>query len=102
MKRAVMIIAAFIAATLITVAAQAGDRGEQIFKQKCAMCHAIKGMGGGIGPDLTTIAARMRAKELEKQLENPKIKNPKSGMPSYKALPKADMDALLGYLKALK
>jgi cytochrome c2 len=102
MKRAVMIIAAFVAAALITVAAQAEGQGEQVFKQKCAMCHIVKGVGGKMGPDLTTIAARMKAKGLREQLENPKKANPKSSMPSYKTLPKADMDALLGYLKTLK
>jgi cytochrome c2 len=102
MKRAVMIIAAFAAAALITVAAQAESQGEQVFKQKCAMCHSVKGAGGKMGPDLTTISARMKVKSIKAQLENPKKANPKSSMPSYKALAKADMDALLDYLKTLK
>jgi len=102
MKRAVMIIAAFLAAALITVAAQAENQGEQIFNQKCAMCHSIKGKGGKAGPDLTAIAARMKVKSIREQLENPQKANPKSIMPSYKTLAKADMDTLLGYLKTLK
>ena len=102
MKRMVMILVAFAAAALITVAAQAEGQGEQIFKQKCAMCHSVKGKGGKLGPELTAISARMKEKDLREKLENPKKTNPKSSMPSYKSLAKVDMDALLGYLKTLK
>jgi len=102
MKRAVTVIAAFAAVALVTVAAQAENKGEQIFKQKCAMCHLVKGQGGKIGPDLSKIAATMKEMDLKAQLENPKKANPSSSMPSFKTLPKADMDALMGYLKTLK
>lgn len=102
MIRAVAIIAAFVAVAFFTVAAQAESKGEQIFKQKCAMCHAVGGKGGAIGPDLTKVAARLKQGAIKAQLEDPKKKNPSSSMPSFKTLPKADMDALLGYLKTLK
>jgi len=95
-------IAAFVAVALVTVAAQGAMRGEQIFKEKCAMCHVVKGQGGKIGPELTKIAAKMKEKEIRAQLDNPRKANPASTMPSFKALPKADMDALVGYLKTLK
>ncbi|MEI6208983.1 MAG: cytochrome c [Desulfuromonadales bacterium] len=87
---------------LMVVAAQAEVKGEQIFKQKCAMCHLVKGKGGSIGPELTKVAARMKESDLTAKLENPKKSNPSTSMPSFKSLPKADMDALLGYLKTLK
>lgn len=102
MKRAVAVIAVFAILALLTVAAQAADKGEQIFSQKCIMCHVIKGKGGSIGPELTTVAAKMKEKDLKVKLENPKKSNPNSSMPSFKTLPKAEMDALLGYLKTLK
>lgn len=102
MRRAVAIIAVFAAVAFVTVAAQAESKGEQIFKQKCAMCHIVNGKGGAIGPDLTRIAAKMKEGDLKAQLENPKKKNPSTSMPSFKTLPKADMDALMGYLKTLK
>ena len=103
MRRAVAILVAFVAVVFVTVAAQAESRGEQVFKQKCAMCHMIKGKGGGaIGPELTRIGARLKEDALKAQLENPKKKNPSSTMPSFATLPKADMTALLGYLKTLK
>lgn len=102
MKRAIIVFAAFAAATLITVNAQAESKGEQIFKQKCTMCHLVNGKGGKIGPDLSKAGAKLTEKALREQLENPKKANPASSMPSFKTLPKADMDALLGYIKGLK
>jgi len=102
MKRAVIIIAAFIAVTLLTVAAQAASNGEQIFRQKCTMCHVVNGKGGQIGPDLTKVSGSLAEKDVREKLEKPKNSNPTSAMPSFKTLPKADMDALIGYLRTLK
>ena len=101
MTRAVAIIVVFAAVAFVTVAAQADSKGEQIFKQKCAMCHIVNGNGGIIGPDLTKVATRLKEGSLKIQLENPK-KNPSTSMPSFGTMPKADMGALLGYLKTLK
>lgn len=102
MKRAVSIGAVFAALMLVTLLAQAESRGEQLFHQKCAMCHLVKGKGGAIGPDLTTVASRMKTGDLKIQLENPKKKNASSSMPSFRTLSKPDMDALLGYLNTLQ
>lgn len=102
MKRSCLVLTVFGAVTLMTVAAQAESRGEQLFKQKCTMCHVVKGKGGNIGPDLTRVASGMKEADIKAQMENPKKRNPSTSMPSFKTLPKADMDALLGYLKTLK
>src|SRR4051794_16697380 len=102
MKKIIAIIAAFSAVTLLTIAAQAETKGEEIFKQKCAMCHAIKGKGGSVGPELTKVSSRLKEGDLKAKLDNPKKSNPSSMMPSFKTLPKTDMDALTGYLKTLK
>lgn len=102
MKRVFIIIAAFIAVTLLTVAAQAANNGEQIFKQKCSMCHVVNGKGGPVGPELTKVYGRMSEKNVREKLETPNKGNPASSMPSFKTLPKADMDALVRYLKTLK
>jgi mono/diheme cytochrome c family protein len=84
------------------VSAQAESKGEQLFNQKCAMCHVVKGKGGAIGPELTKVASRLKEGDIKAQLENPKKKNASSSMPAFKTLSKPDMDALLGYLKTLK
>jgi mono/diheme cytochrome c family protein len=102
MKRVIAVIAAFLAVALVTVAAQAAANGEQIFKEKCAMCHIVKGKGGAIGPELTKVAAKLKEKDIKAQIENPKMRNPSTTMPSFKTLPKPELDALLGYLKTLK
>lgn len=102
MKRALTLIAAFAAVALLTVAAQAAPKGDQIFGQKCAMCHSVQGKGGRIGPELTTVAARLGDNELVEKIRNPKKSNPNSTMPSFKGLPKGELEALAGYLKTLK
>jgi mono/diheme cytochrome c family protein len=102
MRRAVAIIVGFAVVAFVTVAAQAESKGEQIFKQKCAICHIVNGKGGAIGPELTKVAAKLKEGDLRAQLENPKKKNPSTSMPSFNTLSKADMGALLGYLKTLK
>jgi len=100
MKRSYVVLTVVTAVALMTAAARAESKGEQIFKQKCAMCHVVNGKGGNIGPELTKIGSK--AIDLKSQLETPKKKNPSTSMPSFKSLPKADMDALLAYLKTLK
>ena len=97
MKRLVAVISTFFAVALLTGAAQAGSNGEQTFKQRCAMCHAVKGQGGAVGPDLTQISSKMKEKDLRGKLDHPN-----SSMPSFRSLPKPDMDALIAYLKSLK
>ena len=56
-------------------AKSSGDahNGQQIFASKggCAHCHTIRGVGGGIGPDLTDIGARLNASEIKKAIDDP-------------------------------
>ena len=100
----VVAVRATVAAVLLltAVTARAGVRGEQIFGQKCTMCHVVRGKGGSIGPELTKVSSRLGIDEIRAQLETPKKKNSSSAMPAFKTLPKAEMDALLEYLKTLK
>jgi cytochrome c2 len=102
MKRTVSIVIAFAVSLLVTVLAQAENRGEQLFNQKCAMCHLVRDKGGAIGPELSKVASRMKEGDMKAQLENPKKRNPSTPMPSFRTLSKSDMAALLGFLKTLK
>jgi mono/diheme cytochrome c family protein len=102
MKRAVTVILAASACVIAAADAQANPKGEQIFNQKCAMCHVVKGKGGAIGPELTRVSAKLGEADIKAKLENPKSQKPSSSMPSFKSLSKPDMDALTGYLKTLK
>jgi cytochrome c2 len=60
MKKTIATLALLSAVTLLTVSAQAANKGEEIFQAKCAMCHAVKGKGGTMGPDLTKISAKLK------------------------------------------
>jgi putative heme-binding domain-containing protein len=57
------------------VAAAAGDarRGRELFdgKGQCRDCHAVRGVGSRVGPDLTSIGLLRRAGELERSLLDP-------------------------------
>lgn len=39
----------------------ASARGKALFQQRCAMCHATTGAGGGIGPNLAGVYGRRSA-----------------------------------------
>jgi putative heme-binding domain-containing protein len=51
---------------LLPLAKENGDpvRGKEVFTTNCAVCHAINGQGGKVGPDLSGIAARDRSEIL--------------------------------------
>jgi len=51
---------------LLPLAKERGDplRGKEVFTTNCAVCHAINGQGGKVGPDLSGIAARDRSEIL--------------------------------------
>jgi mono/diheme cytochrome c family protein len=100
----VFVILAPVAAGLLLTAsvARAEIKGEQVFSRNCTMCHVVNGKGGSIGPDLTKVSSRLSAGDIKAQFENPKKKNSASSMPAFRTLPKAEMDALMEYLKTLK
>jgi putative heme-binding domain-containing protein len=60
-----------IVKSLIPLASQPGDgaRGKEVFIANCAVCHALAGEGGKVGPDLTGIHTRDRAEILQEILD---------------------------------
>ena len=102
MSRITLVVATVAVLVLATAAARAESRGAQIFHQKCTMCHVVAGKGGAIGPDLSKVAARMNAGDIKAKMENPKKRDPSSAMPSFRTLPKAEMDAVLVYVNTLR
>jgi putative heme-binding domain-containing protein len=62
------------------VEAVSGDAGvgERLYSAKgnCAQCHAIKGWGGALGPDLTEIGLRRSAAYLRAALTDPEAEVP--------------------------
>lgn len=73
-----------------------------VFQNKnCRNCHAIEGLGGQRGPDLTTVGTRLTRDQLIDQVSNG---TPGGGnMPAYgKQLGPAEMTSLCDFLVALR
>jgi len=83
-------------------------KGQDVYNaQKCQTCHAIAGKGKKDNP-LDGVGKKITADEIRQWVLNPtemtaKIKSTKKPpMPAkYKALPAADLDALVAYLQSL-
>src|SRR5204863_4332099 len=64
---------------LARTASQEGDpaRGERVFRRKemgCVLCHSIGGVGGKVGPDLTSIGASAQVDYLIESILYPNRK----------------------------
>lgn len=79
------------------------SRGEELYRKNgCAACHAMKGVGGTTGPDLTQVGSRRNADWIYKHFKDPPAMSPGSFMPAFGHLPEDDLKALTEYLAALK
>jgi ubiquinol-cytochrome c reductase cytochrome b subunit len=78
-----------------------GLMGATAFQNKnCRNCHALEGVGGHRGPDLTTIGGRMTRDQLIDQISNGTAGG--GNMPAYgKQVSPAEMSALVEFLSAL-
>ncbi len=109
-----------LTATLLTSAALAkppvkkkpagGDKtaiaaGKKVYDANgCANCHAIHGVGGNSGTNLTNVGAdpKHTPKWMETAVVNPKAIHPDSSMPAYDSLDAKDLKNLVAYLGSLK
>jgi ubiquinol-cytochrome c reductase cytochrome b subunit len=76
--------------------------GAAVFQNKnCRNCHALEGIGGRRGPDLTRVGARLTGEQLIDQISNG---TPGGGnMPAYgKQVSPAEMSALVAFLGGLR
>ncbi len=92
------------AATVSFAACEANSRGAKLFRQnECIQCHTIKGKGGAVGPNLTTVGSRRSRDYILQQIKDPKSHNPNTAMPSFAGrLSDQDINDLANYLAALK
>jgi ubiquinol-cytochrome c reductase cytochrome b subunit len=77
-------------------------QGSLVFQYKnCRTCHALEGIGGDRGPDLTYIGTKMTHNKLIDQVSNG---TPGGGnMPAYgKQMSPVEMDALVAFLVSLR
>ena len=66
----------------------------------CSYCHAINGVGGAVGPDLSTIGANLTKENLVAYLSNPNSMIPHTLHPKLQFLPD-ELDNLATYLLTL-
>lgn len=59
----IFVLALLGSAWLASPASAAGDaaRGQTLFKQRCAVCHAVSGTAAGMGPNLAKVYGRKAA-----------------------------------------
>jgi ubiquinol-cytochrome c reductase cytochrome b subunit len=77
-------------------------QGAAVFQLKdCRNCHALDGLGGKRGPDLSAVGARLTRDQLIDQINNG---TPGGGnMPAYgKHVRPAEMDAMVAFLVSLR
>lgn len=94
-----MLIFLFIA-VLLYFLLEGKPSGKKLFRSEgCINCHSFKGEGGGIGPDLTEVKNRRSDNWIRDQLNNARVHNPDSPMPSFAYLSEREKNAIIKYLK---
>jgi mono/diheme cytochrome c family protein len=74
--------------------------------QKCSICHAIAGVGNKRSP-LDGVGAKLTTDQIREWIVDPASAAKKANstakppMKAYTTLPKADLDALVAYMKSL-
>jgi mono/diheme cytochrome c family protein len=77
-------------------------RGAEVYRaQKCQACHSIAGVGNKRYP-LDGVGTKLTEEDIRKWIVAPREMNPKVRKRAYDKLPKADLDALVAYLKSLR
>jgi len=71
-------------------------------RSACRNCHTINGVGNDTGPNLAGVGAKHDKKWLVDHFINPQAFVKDSIMPSFKDLPKEELEALADYLLTMK
>ncbi len=75
--------------------------GRQVYKEiNCAYCHNINGVGGNIGPDLSTVGGELDEEQLITYLQNPHAMVPTTLHPKLQ-FTEEELEALTAYLLTL-
>ncbi|MBJ6727658.1 c-type cytochrome [Geomesophilobacter sediminis] len=56
---------------------------QELFAERCQVCHRLKGRGGEAGPDLTGISRRANSDYVASVVCDPDTHFPGTGMPSF-------------------
>ena len=77
-------------------------KGEKVYlEKKCTVCHAIRGQGGKVGPELTMVGAKRDAEWLRMFMKGPKAMVPKAKMLPFKGS-EEELEAMVAYMASLK
>ena len=104
-RRTGLTAAVLIGSIAVSLAAcEADSRGAKIFREnQCIQCHTIRGKGGAVGPNLTTVGSRRSRDWIAQQIKTPSSHNPDTAMPSFAGkLSEQDINDLADYLSSLK
>jgi len=71
-------------------------------RSACRNCHTINGVGNDTGPNLAGVGAKNDKKWLVDHFINPQAFVKDSIMPSFKDLPKEELEAMADYLLTMK
>src|SRR3954463_7499312 len=105
--RHVVAVFVIITAAAGVAAAQDSAAGAKVFAdQKCSLCHSVAGKGNAKGP-LDEVGSTLSPDDIRKWIEDApgmtaKTNAPRKPVMKAYSLPKADVDALVAYLSALK
>ncbi len=98
-----IVIITAIGSAALSAACQSHPEGAALFRsERCIECHAIRGEGGGVGPDLSAVGRKRSREFIIEQIRNPKAHNPNSVMPSFAHLPEQDIEHLADYLSSFR
>lgn len=96
------IVALSVTGTSNPASRMAVDEAKLYSSLGCSGCHSINGVGGKMGPDLALVRARNRSREwITEQIRNPGSHNPKTIMPAFGKLSRAQALGLADYLLSL-
>jgi nitric oxide reductase subunit C len=84
-------------------AGKAASAGQTLYqKYACSACHALSGIGGTTGPQLTSIGRQRDKSWLEAWLKDPQAIKPGTAMPSFGHLSDDEVSKLADYLASLQ
>lgn len=74
-------------------------RGRELFvSEGCVNCHRFRDLGVGGAADLSTVASRLDAESIRRQITDPAARGPASRMPPYRHLSWFDLRSLIAFL----
>ena len=77
------------------------QKGELVYREfNCSYCHAINGVGGAVGPDLSNTATKWNSDNLTAYLQNPNSMIPQTLHPKL-LFTSDELDGLVAYLLTL-